>query len=77
MSDEMSRAERYREHAYECLAFSKSVADPAWRAQLVAMAAQWREFAERECEIAGKAQQTTGDALCSARLGCPARVGAK
>jgi hypothetical protein len=62
LSDQMDRAEQYREHAEECLAFSKSVADPMWRAQLVAMAAQWREFAERECVIAGRAQQTTGDA---------------
>jgi hypothetical protein len=58
LSDEMGRAEWYREHAEECLAFSKSIADPKWRAQLVAIAAQWREFAERESDTAGRAQQT-------------------
>jgi hypothetical protein len=51
----MGRAERYREHADECLAFSASIDDPIWRAQLVAMAAQWRDLAAREFEIAGKA----------------------
>jgi hypothetical protein len=44
----MGRAERYREHADQCWEFSKSVDDPTWRAQLVAMAAQWRELADRE-----------------------------
>jgi hypothetical protein len=48
LSDELGRAERYREHAEECLAFSKSIADPILQAQLIAMAAQWRELAERE-----------------------------
>jgi hypothetical protein len=52
----MGRAERYREHAEECMAFSKSITDPIWRAQLVAMAAQWRDFAEQKCEIAGEVQ---------------------
>jgi hypothetical protein len=47
----MGKAERYLEHAQECLAFAKSVADPIWRAQLVAMAAQWRGFAARETEV--------------------------
>jgi hypothetical protein len=54
----MGRAERYREHAEQCWEFSKSVDDPTWRAQLMAMAAQWRELAEREFEIASRAQQT-------------------
>jgi hypothetical protein len=62
LSDEMGRAERYRERAEECLVFSKSIADPMWRAQLVAIAAQWREFAELECEVAGGAQSTTRNA---------------
>jgi hypothetical protein len=44
----MDKAERYLEHAEECLAFAKSVADPIWRAQLIAMAAQWRGFAARK-----------------------------
>jgi hypothetical protein len=44
----MDKAERYLEHAEECLAFAKSVADPIWRTQLFAMAAQWRGFAARE-----------------------------
>jgi hypothetical protein len=44
----MGRAERYREHAEQCWEFSKSVDDPTWRAQLVAMAAQWRELADWE-----------------------------
>jgi hypothetical protein len=57
--DEMGRAELYREHAEECLAFAKSIADPIWRAQLHAMAAQWREFAERESKIGGAEQQPT------------------
>jgi hypothetical protein len=47
----MGRAERYREYAKECLAFSTSIADPMWRAQLVSMAAQWRELAHRESEM--------------------------
>jgi hypothetical protein len=51
LSNEMGRAELYREHAEECLAFAKSIADPMWRAQCLAMAAQWREFAERESEL--------------------------
>jgi hypothetical protein len=55
----MGRAERYREHGEECLAFSKSVDDPIWQAQLVAMAAQWRELADREFEIA---RRSTGRA---------------
>jgi hypothetical protein len=52
----MNRAEQYREHAKECLGFSTSITDPAWRAQLVSIAAQWRELANRECEIARKQQ---------------------
>jgi len=64
MSDNMDRAERYREHAQECLAFAKSMADPTWRTQLVAMAAQWREFAERECDHARERnRQQAQDAL--------------
>jgi hypothetical protein len=47
----MDRAERYREHAAECLAFSKSIDDSIWRARLVAIAAQWRKIAEQEAEI--------------------------
>jgi hypothetical protein len=63
----MDRAERYREHAEECLAFSRSIDDPIWRAQLVAIAAQWREFAEREYEIVEGAQQTMPDTRRSER----------
>jgi hypothetical protein len=55
----MNRAERYREHAKECLAFSTSVADPMWRAQLLSVAAQWHELAQ--CEIARNVQQALVD----------------
>jgi len=55
----MNRAEQYRERAEECLAFSTSIADPMWREQLVSMAAQWRELADWECEIARREQQMT------------------
>jgi hypothetical protein len=68
----MGRAGRYREHSEECLAFSKSIADPIWRAQLVAMAAQWREHAVWASEIAARAQQTPGTAGRVKRMKSPA-----
>jgi hypothetical protein len=52
MGEIMSKAERYRQHADECSAFAMSVSDPVWRGQLLAIAAQWRECARREIEIA-------------------------
>jgi hypothetical protein len=55
----MNRAEQYRERAKECLAFSTSIGDPMWRAQLVSMAAEWRELAHRKSQIARSAEQTT------------------
>ena len=46
----MGRTELYRERATECLAFAKTVLDPTWRTQLIAMAARWRELADRASE---------------------------
>jgi hypothetical protein len=64
----MGKAERYLDHAEECLAFAKSVADPIWRAQLVAMAAQWRAFAARETEVSERARQPTRNRGCVERM---------
>jgi hypothetical protein len=44
----MSKAERYRQHADECSAFARTIYDPLWRGQLLAIAAQWRECAKRD-----------------------------
>jgi hypothetical protein len=46
----MDRAENYREHAAECLALAKTIGDPHWRAQLMAIAAQWLELADQKSE---------------------------
>jgi hypothetical protein len=57
----MNRAEQYRERAEECVAFSTSIADPTWRAQLLSVAAAWHKLADWEFEIARRAQQATRD----------------
>jgi hypothetical protein len=48
----MGRAEQYREHAAECLALAKTVADRKWRRHLIGIAAQWLELADLETEKA-------------------------
>ena len=64
----MGKAERYLEHAEECLEFSKSMTDPMWRTQLVAIAAQWRKAAEWEHRIISEAQRTTPEIRRSGRI---------
>ena len=49
----MGKAEKYREHAAECLALAKTVADQEWRRHLIGIAEQWLELADLET---GKAQ---------------------
>jgi len=64
----MGAAERYDEHAEECLGLSKSVADPTWRAQLVAMSAQWRKLAELESVRKAQEGDTSHRARCAQEI---------
>jgi hypothetical protein len=45
----MSRAEKYREYAADCLQLAQSVSTPHDRTALVQMAVTWLRLAERPC----------------------------
>jgi hypothetical protein len=57
--DQMSRAEKYRRHAADCLRFAQSVNAPDDRTMLVEIAATWLRLAERVCSAPPDAEART------------------
>ena len=55
----MSRAEKYRQHAADCLRFAQSVNAPDDRTVLVEFAATWLRLAERACSAPPDAEDRT------------------
>jgi hypothetical protein len=55
----MSSAEKYRQHAADCLRFAQSVNAPDDRTVLVEFAATWLRLAERACSAPPDAEDRT------------------